>query len=381
MQVCFAALSKGHRCAGAATWQFTASFWLITTLVACGCQTIAYEHQSQLADAASVAEKTSDDANMTSKGYFVAVSADASNQEFHKFYQQLYHVIDVYNRRQKRDKKSLKAYLIEQKESGYAALKVNDDEIECDKQKCLIKLSSRVISGPASLARHLGEALAQLVETQPARSVAKSKVQSRRSYVVGNPESIHIICDSIATAMHPDYRCQFNLDQALYVATASTTTMGDAGRGKLESCDMAPGTVRDAEEAKDQLDSAGLLPLTLAPSPDAKVVGYFRYAHVAEKVEFFDIYLCGDMSQDHFQMEGEARQPQTWLEQRSLQIPALDRGSLSTVGLNLETKLVESSAAELLIEVRFRLVDQNDQSAVLTGSDKFYLHLNKAWLR
>jgi hypothetical protein len=304
-------------------------------------------------------------------GYFVAVPADAGSPKVLAFYDKLYDAIDALNRRRARDEGRLDAYLDEQKESGYTALQAGDDEIECDRQKCLVKLTARTVVGESSLAHQLVDAAVELA----IKPLTARPGRQEKRYILGDEAAMHIDCVRAGVGKALSYRCDFKLDQGLAAAASPSVAIGDAGRGKLSSCAMAPGTVRDAEEAKAQLDKGGLLPLTGGLSGGSKVVGYLRYAQAGAGIELLDMYLCGDLSQDHFQVDGEARQPRRWIKAR-----VFDALSLDESALNLRTKVVESSKRELVLEVRFRVVPSGGNAGEVFGEDKFFLRLDKAWL-
>jgi hypothetical protein len=346
-----------------------------------GCRTPGAAESSAAAglegEGAAVAAGTqdsdapSDEEATSAGGYFVAVPADAGSPKVLAFYDKLYDAIDALNRRRARDEGRLDAYLDEQRESGYTALQAGDDEIECDRQKCLVKLTARTVVGESSLAHQLVDAAVELgIKPLTARPGRQEK-----RYILGDVASMHIDCLRAGVGKTLSYRCDFKLDQGLATAASPSAAIGDAGRGKLSSCAMAPGTVRDAEEAKAQLDKGGLLPLTGGPSVGSKVVGYLRYAQTGAGIELLDMYLCGDLSQDHFQIDGEARQPRRWIKAR-----VFDALSLDEAALNLRTKVLESSKREFILDVRFRVVPSGGNTGEAFGEDKFFMRLDKGWL-
>src|SRR5947209_4691577 len=84
------------------------------------------------------------------QGYFVALAADG---EAKTFYQRLYTLVDAYNRRLAREAGTLPAYSEAFATDGHTRLGDGASEIECDREKCLVKLTGRTLASrdPASL--------------------------------------------------------------------------------------------------------------------------------------------------------------------------------------------------------------------------------------
>ena len=336
-----------------------------------GCQ-IFYDRKSDrtlIEAGSSVADPARKDSSLGSdSGYFVAVPADVKSANIRTLYRQVYLAVDLLNRQRARVEGRLSAYLTELRESGYTAFYSQDDEIECDAKKCLIKLTKRLIQGESSLAK-------VLVDIAPEVGIKEIASKNRKRFVFGQSDGPHITCMLETGDQKKTYQCEFNLDVGLAESIPQLSNLLDSSRGRLSSCIMAPGTVRDAEEAKSQLEKGGLLALTAGISPGASVVGYLRYASTKTRIELLDIYLCGDLSQDHFQVDADARQPRVWIQASAIQALSNDAAILL-----MQPKFVRKTPRELTLEVRFRVVATDSDAHKVFGSDRFYLRFDQSWL-
>lgn len=301
-------------------------------------------------------------------GYFVAVPADLRSPTVGQFYKQLYRAVDNLSRKRARKEGRLSTYLTELKETGYTTIYSQNDEIECDLRKCLVKLSSRLIVGEDTLAQ-------QLIEVASETGIKPKKVGDLEHFLFGNVDGPHIACEHGLTKSEGKYRCHFNLDYGLSQSSAHLPIISEPDRGKLASCAMAPGTVRDAEEAKTQLEKGGLLALTIGVSPAAATVGYLRYANIRGGFELIDMYLCGDLSHDHFQIDSEWRKPSQWIKS------SLIRGTSADAALLImEPRLLDDTTGDALVELKFKLVSSSSENGEVFGADKFYVRFKQSWL-
>ncbi len=324
---------------------------------------------------------TRGEAKEAASGYFVALSAGGPG-DGGVLYDGLYDAIDAESRRKADAKGELAAYVETFEADGYTRIGTTDDEIECDREKCLVKLTGRVLSSAGdddSLALSLTEAL-KIKAGKP--EVRGEGDQQERTYVLGKRPGSHVACTQKGFGKVAAFRCEFALDQG--IETPANASVDAGGRGKLVSCALSPGTVKTAREASKEVDGGGLLRLQSGAGTGTKSVGFLRYVRQGKSVEFLDLFLCGDVSHDYFHIEGAARDPKHWITRPSgvgSSIPDLESLSQDEAKMQASATVVEDSPALLTVEVKFHLDKEASGVNEVYGADAFYVKLDKEWLR
>lgn len=301
-------------------------------------------------------------------GYFVALSALPLFDGVHD-------AVDKLNRKRLAAQGELDAYIEAYDADGYTRLAAGDDEIECDREKCLLKLTGRVLvsqgDGDDSMAALMTEAFALKGVKPEVRGEGDAQL---KTFVLGRRPGSFISCTQKSFGKAALYRCEFDLDKD--AAAPANAAVENAGHGKLVSCALSPGTLRTADEAKKEVEGGGLLSLTSGSAAGAKPVGYLRYVKQGSAVEFLDLYLCGDVSHDFFHIEGAARRPKGWLGTAALSSLTQDEAEMKAT-----TKVVEESSRIVTVEVRFKLAKEQAADGEVFGDDAFFVKLDKAWLQ
>ncbi len=301
-------------------------------------------------------------------GYFVTLAAKPTSETAQKLYDRLYDALDVAGRKRAIAAKELDSYVEEFDQSGYTHLADGDEEIECDREKCLFKLTSRAL-GDGDFTRRLYDALSGANADASTRRDGEAFL---RTLTLGEPKGPRVACTERRRGPEAlAYDCKFELDGLKGDAVATSATIDTRAKGRLFSCVLSPGVVKTAEEAKADLDGGGLLKLTASPGEGAKAVGYLRYAARGGTVELVDLYLCGDFSQDYFWLTGEGKDPRQWAK------PGM-RATAHHDDADLELEIV--AAKDGTLEVRFKLVKEGADLEDVYGEDRFFLHLDKSWL-
>jgi hypothetical protein len=314
-------------------------------------------------------------------GYFVTVPAQSTNPSVVALYDKLYDAIDALSRRRAREAGELESYVEDFDASGYTSLVSDDEEIECDRERCALKLTGRTVSGAKGLPADLTAAL-DLVGVVPTVRGSGEKIQ--KTYALGDSERLGLACIQGGYGHKAVYRCDFNLDGA---ALGSARPPGDSTpseRGRLTSCVLAPGTSRSAEEARDVLEGGALLPLTAGAAASTKTVGYLRYTRQGKEVELVDFYLCGDVSHDNPQISGRARSPKSWAV-RAAPAPSrleVEPAHQDDAEMRMTATVVETTKTAYVLEVRFKLAPENDgvNAAEVYGEDRFFMRFERGWI-
>ncbi len=317
-------------------------------------------------------------------GYFVALSASGgAGADALALYDGVHDAVDKLNRKRLAAQGELEAYMAAYDADGYTRLAAGDDEIECDREKCLVKLSGRVLSGSGtedeSMASLMTEALALKGIKPEIRGTGDTQV---KTYVLGKQPGAFVGCAQKSFGKAAVYRCEFALDKG--IDTPANANVDSSGHGKLVSCALSPGTVRTADEARRNVEGGGLLSLTSGSGVGAKSVGYLRYVKQGRAVEFLDLFLCGDLSHDNFHVDGKAKDPKGWVPARAkvgTEVLALESLSQDDVLMRATAKVVEDSPRLVTLEVRFKLVKESPGSDDVYGDDAFYVKLDKAWIQ
>jgi hypothetical protein len=343
----------------------TLIFTMLGAVLLAACQTGT---PSGNADSSSTA--------LVPSGYFVALPATGGAPEASKLFRGLYAAVDAFNRKQAEAQGTSQAYAAAFAADGKTRLSDGASEIECDREKCLVKLQARSVRsvGAAGLAGQLTTALA-LRGASSKRG--RSSDAERHSYVLGH-RGLGVACVVHGHGDGAFYRCDFDLERGRAPTVATSAALAAAGRGKLVNCEEAPGVERTALSEVDGVEGGGLLKLAGGTGEGAHPVGYLRYAQQGTRVEFLDLYLCGDLSRDYFRIEGRARQPRAWLA------GAVDGLEEEDARLAATAKVVGESPQEVTVEVQFH-IGRDGASAgggdEEYGADRFYLRLAKAWMR
>lgn len=318
-------------------------------------------------------------------GYFVVLAAQSTSKETLALYDGLHDAIDAYNRHEAGKAGNLSSYVEAFEANGYTRLADGKNEIECDLTKCLVKLSAKsLVSGEkddSALVAQLTQALENKGLT-PVRSGTGDTQQ--RTYTLGEKDGLHITCAQNGLPARASYRCDFDLDTGKGTPSVTEAVLDPAVRGKLVSCALSPGTVRSAEEARAELDAGGLLELTAPGSSNGKPVGYLRYAGKSPDIEFVDLFLCGDLTHDHFFVEGSAKQPTAWVTRGAklgTSKSALDSLREDDAYLVASSTLTDETADGYVLEVRFKLARDAGVTEDVYGEDRFVLRVAKAWLK
>ena len=346
-------------------------------------------------------------------GYFMTVAATSGGDGSSQFYDKLYDAVEGQARKTAKTSGRLDSYLEEFQESGSATLSYGDDEIECDRTQCRLKLSGRHV-GPnqraadhPSFAERVFTALDEREDEATTSKAAKTTSQSAgerfiRNAAIGAAPGPHIACTETHQPGLITYECDFDLDRAKAgggdVDRAETLAKD---RGRLVGCVLSPGVVKTAEEAKGTIENGALLKLTSGAGDAAKTVGFLRFAHDGAVVELIDLYLCGDLSQDNFFFVGDAKKPSTWIGALNPSSPGA-AGNVSTTlrpahhaeaDLTLAATRVAESTRDITLEVQFKIVpptldpptggiavSANHGEAVF-GEDEFFVKFPKEWLK
>lgn len=326
------------------------------------------------------------------KGYFVTLASKPTAPAAQKIYDKIHDSLDLYNRKRARAENSLDSYVEEFQATGYTSLKGGDDEIECDRDKCLLKLHARRVDKQKAntkeppFAQQLYEAF--LDANVPARAGTKGD-DFIKTVTLGESKGVSVACTERRTAggVPIDYGCLFDLDGLKGDAVASSKTLDKQERGKLFSCVLSPGIVKAAEEAKEGVDGGGLLTLTSGATDGSKPVGYLRYSRSKERVDLIDLYLCGDLSTDTFYLVGAGKDPREWVS--GMQRSSPGASGVDTVDiepahhdegdLTMRARVVAQSVQDVTLAVLFKIV--KDGSTDVYGEDKFFVKLEKAWLK
>jgi hypothetical protein len=327
----------------------------------------------------TASRSTVDSAAEGGAGYFVALAASPDAPAAMALHDALYDAIDAYNRRHAGSPELLARYVEAFEADGLTRLGDQTSEIECDRQKCLLKLAGRSISTP--LAQHLADAFI-IKGIEPKKALGKGERTS--TYTLGNANGLHITCAAIESAGgEMSHRCDFALDGKAAGKAASAALSGPSAKGKLVDCEQAPGVVRSANEAKGEIDGGDLLRLTSGTGAAAGAVGFLRLTRQKDQVEFLDLYLCGDLSHDYFKVDGAARRPQGWLPKpAAVGSPAKQVETLTQEEARLDSTAVVVAVSETrrTLEVRFRVKRLSDSGPEAFGEDKFYVQFDKSWL-
>jgi hypothetical protein len=311
-------------------------------------------------------------------GYFVALAASPEAPAALALHDALYDAIDAYSRKRAETQEALARYVEAFDADGYTHLADGKSEIECDRQKCLLKLAGRTVTG--RLAEDLTGAFA-LKGIVPTKAIGGG--QRVTTYVLGKSTGQHITCALIEEPATKSYRCDFALDGKKLGQAASAALDSAAAKGKLVSCAQAPGIERSADEAKDKVEGGELLKLASGAGAGAASVGFLRVARQGRRVELLDLYLCGDLSHDYFKVDGSARAPRGWLPKparvgappRRVQTLAQEEARLDAASA-VATETTDSYT----LEVRFKVRRTAEQGPEVFGEDRFFVRLEKAWL-
>lgn len=356
-----------------------ALFVLLAALTAC--------HDPPKDPEASAAQEVVD-----GKGYFVTLASKPTAPDAQKVYDKLYDALDLYNRKRARATEGLDSYVEEFQATGYTNLKAGDDEIECDRDKCLLKLHARRINkekanaGRPPFAQQLFDAL--LDAGAPAKSGAKGE-DFLKTVSLGEAKGVHLECTERRTAagVPLDYGCAFDLDGLKGDAVAKSEALEGRERGRLESCVLSPGIVKAAEEAKGSIEGGGLVALTSGLTDGSKPVGYLRYSLAGGRAELIDLYLCGDLTADTFYMVGAGKQPREWVAGMQRSSPGASGAEAVDIepahhdegDLTMRASIAAQTPKDVTLAVQFKIV--KDGSGEVYGEDKFFVKLEKAWLK
>lgn len=354
------------------------------------------------------------------KGYFVTLASKSSAPEAQHLYDKLYDALDSHSRKQAKAGGKLDAYVEEFQQSGFTSLKDGDDEIECDRDKCLFKLHARRISkqeasaerppftqqlfaalldagvpvttGAAGLVRHSAERDGGQVRHSAERDGGDAAADDFvKTASLGETKGVRVACSERRTAagVPIDYGCAFDLDGLKGDAVARPAAMEGSEKGKLSSCVLAPGIVKAAEEAKASVEGGGLLTLTAGAAEASKPVGYLRYTRSGASVELLDLFLCGDLSQDTFYLSGAGKIPRMWVAGLQKSSP----GATGAVSVDIEpahhdegdltmrASVVGQTAKEYTLEVQFKVVKDAGVGDAVFGEDRFFVKVDKSWLK
>lgn len=311
-------------------------------------------------------------------GYFVTLQANIVDHKGIKIYDGLYDALDKLGRARARTDGALDSYIESLDETGYVRLGEDDDEIECDRARCLVRLSSTAPQGTFA-----SEMTAALAAAGVVPHVAGTGQAIKKTYVLGTQPKNAIECTQSGFGDKASFACKFDLSASAGRADAAAAELAPREKGKLAACDLSPGTVKVAEDAKAELDGAELVPLLSGASAAAKTVGFLRIQRAAAKVELIDLYLCGDVSHDYFALAETAKDAGRWLG-RPIKVGAelvLDRARQEEAGCELATKITEEAADAYVLEVKMKLVPEPGRDGEVFGQDHFFLRLPKTWLR
>lgn len=340
-----------------------------------GCRTGSFGD-----DAASVSAVPAEPA-----GYFVSIAANSVSSDVVAIYDEIHYALDRQGRKEALAAGTLDTYISEYDAEGYTSLIVGEHEIECDRDKCLVKLpQGRIVTGDAdSFAGHLTTAF----------SASRLKPQQRedqgaltRTWIVGKKPDMFLSCVQTGTGKKATFACEFDLERGLAVPVTEVTGEGSVPRGKLVSCDQSPGTTRSAEDARAEIEGSNLLNLTQGPKVESKPVGYLRYVQTPGGVEFEDLYLCGDVSHDFFMVGGTARSPRAWLPakvKKGASLSGLTELTQDEAVMQASATVVEDSAEQVTMQVRFKIAGAGGAAAAVEtyGDDGFFVRIDKRWLK
>jgi len=339
-------------------------------MLASACRTTGGGSSASSAEAMSVRPSEGPEEE-ESGGYFVSLDARSTDKDAVFLYDKLHDAVNAQAKKRATAADGLEAYVEEYEQTGYTSLIASGNEIECDRDKCLVKLESRTVKGEPGQTSLAGELTAGLAESGIPPKTTGSGEGIVRTYVIETKAGKGIRCKQKGFGQGASYECKFDLDVK---KAARTAEMNPASRGRLASCALSPGVVRSAEQAKGQIENGALLALTA--SPGGKAVGFLVYARQGAKDELIDLYLCGDVSHDYFQLDGPARDPKAWLA-------TLDPARADEAELQLTARAVAESKATRTFEVVFKIVAPDGatpRSGELYGDDKFFVTFPRTWL-
>lgn len=316
-------------------------------------------------------------------GYFVALAAEGGSAESLALYDGLLDAIDAYNRKQADRDGRLPAYVEAFDADGYTRLADGKSEIECDRTKCLVKLASRSLGGSSAQPDALAVSLTRALSDKGAIPERFGSGESQtRTYLLGQKTGLHVSCIQKGIDPRATYRCDFELASGA-TAPKAAQALEPAARGRLVGCALSPGTVRSAKEAKAELEGGDLAELLAVSAAGGKAVGYLRFVRQGRDVEFVDLFLCGDLSHDHFVIEGAAKSPRVWLPtplKIGTGVAGIETIHEDDVRLAASSSLLEETQDSYVVEVAFRFVRESDASTEVYGEDRFVLRLRKAWI-
>jgi hypothetical protein len=345
-------------------------------MLAAGCATLhsAAPTPATGSNAAEAKSVASDAGTDDGPGLFLTIEAGAKAPHAHAHrpahldsHAVLYAAITRAVRRVAEERGELAAFLDAQSHGEPVRLAGDDSEIECDARRCLVKVARKTLRGraPDDLAVRLADALT------PAASPADGPPPKR--VTLGDGAPLKIVCVREA----PQVECTF--ETMVAPPALSAASVDEVQRGKLADCALAPSVERDAQAARDQIRGGALL---AAMTRSGHAVGYMLYAEEGRRVELLQLFLCGDLSHDTFQIEGKARQPGAWLP-RPRRVGGRVSGALSLraddATMIAQPTLIARTRDIAEVEVQFRLAGATADEDVF-GADLFRLRLPARWL-
>jgi hypothetical protein len=317
-------------------------------------------------------------------GYFVSVAANSVSSDVVALYDELHDALDRFNRKVAQADGTLDAYLADFEADGYTSLVVDEHEIECDREKCLIKLpEGRITAGDAK--SFAGQLTAAFAESRVKPLQRDDQKPLTRTWFVGKRPDMFLSCAQKGTGSAATFACEFDLERGL-AEPATQARQTTVPRGKLVSCDESPGTVRSAEDAKAEIYGSDLLNLTQGPQAESKPVGFLRYVRQNGQVEFEDIYLCGDVSHDFFVIDGSARNPRGWLPKQIRKGASL--GNVSELAqdeatMQVSAVVVDDAPEQVTLQVKFKIAGAGGAAAAVEtyGDDGFFVRIDKRWVQ